>query len=65
MKFEGGDGEETLVFKSAALGKGATGRHTIELSAVDDKSEKVTVILCILNDTVSQKIGLSECPIQL
>ena len=53
IKFEGGDAEdETLVFKSAALGAGASGKHVVELSAVDVKSEKVTVTLCVLNDTV-------------
>jgi len=52
IKFEGGDAEdETLVFKSAALGAGASGKHVVELSAVDVKSEKVTVTLCVLNDT--------------
>lgn len=51
MKFEGGDAEdETLVFKSAALGEGATGKHVVQLSAVDVKSEKVTVTLAVLND---------------
>jgi len=53
MKFEGGDAEdETLVFKSAALGPGATGKHVVQLSAVDVKSEKVTVVLAVLNDQV-------------
>lgn len=52
IKFEGGDAEdETLIFKSAALGAGAKGDHVVELSAVDVKSEKVTVTLCILNQT--------------
>lgn len=52
IKFEGGDAEdETLIFKSAALGAGAKGDHVVELSAVDVKSEKVTVTLCILNST--------------
>lgn len=51
MKFEGGDAEdETLVFKSAALGAGASGKHVVQLSAVDVKSEKVTVTLAVLND---------------
>jgi len=51
MKFEGGDAEdETLVFRSAALGAGAKGKHVVELSAVDVKSEKVTVTLCVLSD---------------
>jgi len=51
MKFEGGDSEdEQLIFKSAALGAGAKGKHVVELSAVDVKSEKVTVVLCVLTD---------------
>jgi len=51
MKFEGGDAEdETLVFRSAALGAGASGKHVVELSAVDVQSEKVTVTLCVLSD---------------
>ena len=38
MKFEGGDSEdEQLIFKSAALGAGAKGKHVVELSAVDVK----------------------------
>lgn len=50
-KFEGGDSEcENIIFKSAALGSGASGKHTVEVSAVDANSEKVTAILCILND---------------
>jgi len=51
MKFEGGDVEdEMLVFKSAALGVGAKGKHVVQLSAVDAKSEKVTAILAVLSD---------------
>jgi hypothetical protein len=51
FKFEGGDSEtESIIFKSAALGLGAKGRHTVEVSAVNASSEKVTAILCILTD---------------
>jgi len=51
MKFEGGDVEdEMLVFKSAALSVGAKGKHVVQLSAVDAKSEKVTAVLAVLSD---------------
>jgi len=51
FKFEGGDSQvENIIFKSAALGSGASGKHVVEVSAVDANSEKVTAILCILND---------------
>jgi len=51
FKFEGGDSEtESIIFKSAGLASGAKGRHTIEVSAVNASSEKVTAILCILTD---------------
>lgn len=54
FKFEGGDSQvENIIFKSAALGSGASGKHVVEVSAVDASSEKVTAILCILNDQVS------------
>ena len=54
FKFEGGDSQvENIIFKSAALGSGASGKHVVEVSAVDANSEKVTAILCILNDQVS------------
>merc|ERR1719320_1927996 len=47
----GGDSQvENIIFKSAALGSGASGKHVVEVSAVDASSEKVTAILCILND---------------
>ena len=53
FKFEGGDSQvENIIFKSAALGSGASGKHVVEVSAVDANSEKVTAILCILNDQV-------------
>ena len=53
MKFEGGDVEdEMLVFKSAALSVGAKGKHVVQLSAVDAKSEKVTAVLAVLSDAV-------------
>ena len=55
FKFEGGDSQvENIIFKSAALGSGASGKHVVEVSAVDANSEKVTAILCILNDQVRQ-----------
>ena len=55
FKFEGGDSQvENIIFKSAALGSGASGKHVVEVSAVDANSEKVTAILCILNDQVCQ-----------
>jgi len=51
FKFEGGDSEtETITFKSAALGEGASGKHVVKVSAVGANSEKVTSILCVLND---------------
>lgn len=51
FKFEGGDSEtETITFKSAALGEGATGKHVVKVSAVGANSEKVTATLCVLND---------------
>merc|ERR1711970_35956 len=51
FKFEGGGSEtESIIFKSAALGLGAKGRHPVEVSAVNASSEKVTAILCILTD---------------
>merc|ERR1712168_170631 len=51
FKFEGGDSEtETITFKSAALGEGASGKHVIKVSAVGANSEKVTAILCVLSD---------------
>ena len=57
FKFEGGDSQvENIIFKSAALGSGASGKHVVEVSAVDANSEKVTAILCILNDQVSHII---------
>ena len=53
FKFEGGDSEtETITFKSAALGEGASGKHVVKVSAVGANSEKVTSILCVLNDQV-------------
>ena len=54
FKFEGGDSEtETITFKSAALGEGASGKHVVKVSAVGANSSKVTAILCVLSDQVS------------